>query len=163
MGRAANAPSDGTGLRVVVVRSRFNDGVTQRLLEGALAALRAQGVADDRLQVIEVPGAVELAFAAKLAIGRRQADAVICLGAVIRGETDHYDHVCRMAADSIARVALDTGVPVAFGVLTCDTLEQALARSGAGAGNRGHDAALVALEMANLVRSAGKPSNMKGA
>ena len=148
------APCDGAGLKVAVVRSRFNDLVTQRLLEGALTALREHGVAERDVFVIEVPGAVELAFAARLAIDRRKADAVVCLGAVIRGETDHYDYVCRIAADTISRVGLDTGVPVAFGVLTCRTLEQALARSGSGAGNRGHDAALAALEMVNLKKRA---------
>ena len=139
-------------MKVAVVRSRFNDLVTQRLLEGALESLRAHGVADGDVTVVEVPGAVELAFAARLAIARLKVDAVVCLGAVIRGETDHYDHVCRVAADSISAVALETSVPVAFGVLTCDELEQALARSGKGGGNRGGDAALAALEMANLRR-----------
>jgi 6,7-dimethyl-8-ribityllumazine synthase len=146
------APCDGHGLKVAVVRSRFNDLVTQRLLDGALETLRSKGVGEGDVAVVEVPGAVELAFAARLAIADLKVDAVVCLGAVIRGETDHYDHVCRLAADSIARVALETGVPVAFGVLTCDKLEQALARSGKGGGNRGGDAALAALEMANLRR-----------
>lgn len=146
------SPCDGRGLKVAVVRSRFNDLVTQRLLDGALEALRAEGVADGDVTRIEVPGAVELAFAAKLAILHQNVDAVVCLGAVIRGETDHYDYVCRIAADSIARVALETGTPVAFGVLTCQNVEQALARSGKGGGNRGGDAARAALEMANLRR-----------
>ena len=139
-------------MKVAVVRSRFNDLVTLRLLDGALESLRSHGVADGDVTVVEVPGAVELAFAARLAIAKLKVDAVVCLGAVIRGETDHYDHVCRVAADSISAVALETGVPVAFGVLTCDELEQALARSGKGGGNRGSDAALAALEMANLRR-----------
>jgi 6,7-dimethyl-8-ribityllumazine synthase len=146
------APCDGRGLKVAVVRSRFNDLVTQRLLDGALATLRSNGVQDGDVTVVEVPGAVELALAARLAIANLKVDAVICLGAVIRGETDHYDHVCRLAADSIGAVTRETGVPVAFGVLTCDELEQALARSGKGGGNRGGDAALAALEMANLRR-----------
>ncbi len=143
---------DGNGLRVAVVRSRFNDAVTARLLEGALEALRASGVADGDVSVLEVPGAVELAFAARLAAEKLGVDAVVCLGAVIRGETDHYDHVCRLAADTIARAAEETGVPVAFGVLTCEKLEQALARSGKGGENRGGHAALAALEMALLKR-----------
>ncbi len=156
------ATRDGDGLKLAVVRSRFNDLVTRRLLDGALAALRFHGVADASVLLIEVPGAVELALAAKLAIERERVDAVVCLGAVIRGETDHYDHVCRLAADSIARVSLESGVPVAFGVLTCNELEQALARSGGAAGNRGHDAALAALEMANLRRRIAKtPSSRK--
>ena len=161
MVRVDKAPCDGAGLTVAIVRSRFNDAVTRRLLDGALAALAEHGVAEERIRVIEVPGSVELAGAAKLAIERLSVDAVVCLGAVIRGETDHYDHVCRVTADSIARLSLETGVPVAFGVLTCDNLEQALARAGAAGGasvphgsgaDRGRDAALVALEMANLKR-----------
>jgi len=150
------APCDGRGLKVAVVRSRFNDLVTTRLLEGALETLRSNGVADGDVTVVEVPGAVELAEAARLAVARLHVDAVVCLGAVIRGETDHYDHVCRVAADTIARAAESTGVPVAFGVLTCGKLEQALARSGKGGGNRGSDAALAALEMANLHRTLGR-------
>lgn len=146
------APCDARGLKVAVVRSRFNDPVTARLLDGALAALRASGVAESDVSLLEVPGAVELAFAARLAVERLGVDAVVCLGAVIRGETDHYDHVCRMAADTIARAAEETGVPVAFGVLTCEKLEQALARSGKDGGNRGGHAALAALEMALLKR-----------
>jgi 6,7-dimethyl-8-ribityllumazine synthase len=155
MVRLEKASDEGEGLRVAIVRSRFNDLVTQRLLEGALAALREHGVAEECQLVIEVPGAIELALAAKLAVEREKVDAVVCLGAVIRGETDHYDHVCRAAADSIARVGLDSGVPVTFGVLTCGTVELALARSGQGSGNRGRDAALAALEMANLKRRLG--------
>jgi 6,7-dimethyl-8-ribityllumazine synthase len=151
------APCDGRGLKVAVVRSRFNDLVTQRLLDGALETLRSNGVADGDVSVVEVPGAVELAFAARLMIDSTKPDAVVCLGAVIRGETDHYDHVCRMASDSIAKVARATGVPVAFGVLTCSDLDQALARSGKGGGNRGSDAALAALEMANLRRRLAAP------
>jgi 6,7-dimethyl-8-ribityllumazine synthase len=164
MVRLENTPgdgkSDGARLRIAVIRSRFNEKITQRLLDGALAAFRERGIAGDRLLVLEVPGAVELALAAKLAIEHEHVDAVVCLGAVIRGQTDHYDHVCRIAGDSIARVALDTGVPVSFGVLTCEDEEQALARSGSpggaakhgGGSNRGHDAACAALEMAYLHR-----------
>ncbi len=158
MVRIEKTPCDGSGgaagrpLRIAVVRARFNDLVTRRLLDGALEALHEHGVTEEQTLVIEVPGAVELALAAKLAIDHQGVDAVVCLGAVIRGETDHYDYVCRIAADSLSRLAVESGVPVAFGVLTCDKLEQALARSGSGSGNRGHDAALVALEMANLER-----------
>jgi 6,7-dimethyl-8-ribityllumazine synthase len=100
---------DAKGLRVAVVRSRFNEPVTARLLEGALEALRASGVADGDVSVLEVPGAVELAFAARLAVEKLGVDAVVCLGAVIRGETDHYDHVCRIAADTIARASPRAG------------------------------------------------------
>jgi 6,7-dimethyl-8-ribityllumazine synthase len=148
------APSipDGRGLRVAVVRSRFNHEVTERLLAGARAALEQAGVAEARIRLVEVPGAVELPLAAQILIERGRIDAVICLGAVIRGETDHYEHVCRVAADGIQRISLKTGVPVGFGVLTCESLEQALARAGDGADNRGFHAALAALEMALLKR-----------
>ena len=149
------APCDGRGLRVAVVRSRFNDAVTARLLEGALEALRASGVADGDVSLLEVPGAVELAFAARLAAEKLGVDAVVCLGAVIRGETDHYDHVCRIAADTIARASEETGVPVAFGVLTTDTEEQAFERAGGAEGNKGADAALAAIELASLMRKLG--------
>ena len=152
MVRLEPAARDGRHLRIAVIRSRFNATITQRLLDGALAALREAGVAPSRTHRIEVPGAVELAFAADLAIRRYKVDAVVCLGAVVRGETDHYDYVCRIAADSISRLAIERKIPIAFGVLTCATMRQALARSGKGKSNRGRDAALVALEMAQLVR-----------
>jgi 6,7-dimethyl-8-ribityllumazine synthase len=142
-----------SALRIAVVRARFNPAATERLLAGALAKLRAEGVPDAQTFVVEVAGAVELALAADEAIRSLKVDAVVCLGAVIRGETDHYDHVCRMAADSIARVALERRVPVAFGVLTCDREEQALARAGGAEGDRGADAVATALEMAELLRA----------
>jgi 6,7-dimethyl-8-ribityllumazine synthase len=151
------ARADGHDLRVVVLRSRFNELVTQRLLDGALQALHAAGVAATQLQILEVPGSVELPLAARWLAERGGVDCIVCLGAVIRGETSHYDHVCRLAADGIQRVSLDTQVPIGFGVLTCETMEQALERSGVGAANRGHDAALVALEMAQLRRHLAMP------
>lgn len=142
----------GGGVRVAIVASRFNDLVTRRLLDGALDALRRTGVDPDDVGVAWVPGAVEIPLAAKrLAAGGRY-DAVITLGAVIRGATSHYDHVCSMVATGVARASADTGVPVVFGVLTTDTIEQALERAGTKAGNRGADAAHVAVEMATLLR-----------
>ncbi len=144
--------TEGKGLCIAVVRSRFNERITQRLLEAALGTLREHGVADGSIVLVEVPGAVEIPLAVDLLLKHRKFDAVLCLGAVIRGDTPHFDYVCQMASQGIQQVSLQHGVPIAFGILTCDTLEQALARTGAGAANRGVDAALTALEMANLTR-----------
>lgn len=145
----------GAGRRVAVVVSRFNDEVTGRLLEGALGALRGAGVRDEDLRVVRVPGAFELPFAAQALARAGGWDAVVALGAVIRGDTDHYDYVCSAAQQGCLRVGLDTGVPVAFGVLTCDTDEQAAERAGGPHGNKGADAALAALEMADLAARVG--------
>lgn len=141
----------GEGRRIAVVCSRFNDEVTSRLLDGALQALRGAGVAEDDLLVVHVPGAFELPFAADAVAESGAWDAVVALGAVIRGETDHYDHVCAAAAQGLLRVGLDTGVPVLFGVLTCDTDAQALERSGGAHGNKGADVALAALRMCSVL------------
>ncbi len=141
----------GAGRRIGVVCARFNEDVTSRLLEGALTALRGAGVEEKDVHVAMVPGAFELPFAALEMIRARGVDAVVALGAVIRGETDHYDHVCRAAQEGLLEVGLDTGVPVLFGVLTCDNDEQALARSGGSQGNKGADVALDALRMADLL------------
>jgi len=153
MVRIVSQPGIRASLRLALVRARFNEEVTQRLLDGARKAALGAGVTEEHTFVIEVPGAVELGFAADRAIRVLGVDAVVCLGAVIRGETSHFDHVCSIAADSIARVMLDRGVPVAFGVLTCDTEEQALARAGGAAGDKGADAVATALEMVDLARA----------
>lgn len=137
--------------RFAVVRSRFNEGVTERLLAGAIACLSAHGVADDDIDVISVPGAWELPFAASLAARRGEYAGIVAIGCVIRGDTPHFDYVAGPAADGLARVALDTGVPVAFGLLTTETAEQAFDRAGGRQGNKGWDAALSALELADLV------------
>jgi 6,7-dimethyl-8-ribityllumazine synthase len=138
--------------RFALVAARFNQFVVEHLVGGALDGLKRHGVADDRIDLVWVPGSYELPLVAKrLAAGGRYA-ALICLGAVIRGDTDHYDHVAGEAAKGIAQAALTTGVPVIFGVLTCDTLEQAINRAGAKAGNKGFEAALTAIEMVNLLR-----------
>lgn len=138
---------------MAIVAARFNSVVVDKLLQGALQALHAQGVRDENLTVVRVPGAFEIPLMAKkLACGGRH-DAVIALGAVIRGETPHFEFVARECAHGLSRVALDTGLPVTFGVLTCDTLEQALARAGGSAGDKGADAALAALQMAGLLRA----------
>lgn len=145
--------SDGAGLRVAVAVANFNDFITSRLLEGARAALARSGVREDDITIARVPGAFELPLVAKRLAESGQQDAVICLGAVIRGETDHYEHVAGEAAKGIANAALSSGVPVIFGVLTTDTLEQAINRAGGKSGNNGYNAGLAAVEMANLTRA----------
>ncbi len=144
--------SEGAGLRVCVVVSRWNSFVTGKLLSGAVAALQQSGLADEDITVAHVPGAFEVPTAARWAAESGRFDAVVCLGAVIRGETAHFEYVAGGAAEGIARVALDTGVPVIFGVLTVETVEQALSRAGGKDGNKGEEAALAAIEMANLRR-----------
>ena len=138
--------------RFALVAARFNSAVVDSLVAGALEALKRHGVADDAIDVVRVPGSYEIPPVAKRLAGSGKYAAVICLGAVIRGDTDHYDHVAGAAASGIAQAALATGVPVIFGVLTCDTLEQAINRAGAKAGNKGFDAALAAIEMVNLLK-----------
>jgi 6,7-dimethyl-8-ribityllumazine synthase len=143
---------DASSLRVAIVVSRFNELITRQLLEGALDSLRRHGAHDGRISVAWVPGAFEIAAVARRLAGSGAFDAVICLGAVIRGATPHFDHVAAQAAGGVARAAYDTGVPVIFGVLTTDTIEQALERAGTKAGNKGADAAVAAIEMASLLR-----------
>jgi 6,7-dimethyl-8-ribityllumazine synthase len=142
----------GDGLRIGVVVSRFNDVVTGLLLEGTLERLAELGVDQASIIVAHVPGAFELPLVAQRLASSGDHDAVICLGAVIRGETDHHVHVGGQAAAGCQRVQLDTGVPVVLGVLTTDTLEQAMARAGGPHGHKGHDAAVAAVEMADLLR-----------
>lgn len=141
---------DGRGLRVAVVRASFNDRVVDGLLAGAQQALAAMGVSD--VTVVDVPGAFELPLAAKAAGASRQFDAVVALGAVIRGDTDHYEHIAREAAAGLQRAALDTGVPVAFGVLTVSEEAQALERSTPGPENKGAEAARAAVSMVHALR-----------
>jgi len=140
------------GLRFAIVVGRFNSFITERLLAGALDALRRTGCADEDIEIVKVPGSWEMPLIARELAGRKRHDAIICLGAVIRGDTPHFDYVAGEAAKGLAQVAADTGVPVAFGVLTCNTLEQAIDRAGAKGGNKGFDAAMTAVEMANLLR-----------
>jgi len=139
------------GRRIAVVVARFNVIVTRRLLDGAIEGLRAHGVADADVDVAWVPGAFELPVVARRLAASGTYDSVICLGAVIRGETSHFDHVAGQAATGIRETAVATGVPVVFGVLTTETLEQAMARAGGDHGNKGWDAAAAALEMASLL------------
>ena len=139
-------------MRLAVVVSRFNEVVTSRLLAGARTAIERHGVREEDVDVAWVPGSFELPLAARRLAESRRYDAVVCLGAVIRGETPHFEYVAGEAARGIADAARDTGVPVIFGVLTTDTLEQALERAGGKTGNKGYDAAVNAIEMANLLR-----------
>jgi 6,7-dimethyl-8-ribityllumazine synthase len=145
----------GEGLRFALVVGRFNELISLRLYEGALDCLRRHEVADSAVDTAFVPGAFELPLVARKLAERGQYDAVICLGAVIRGSTPHFDYVAGEAAKGIAKVSLDTGVPVIFGVLTTDSIEQAVERAGTKAGNKGWAAASTALEMANLLKSMG--------
>lgn len=150
---AAAGGVDARGLRVATVAARFNERVTRLLVEGALATLSEHGVAGPDAPVYWVPGAFELPVVAKHLAECGQWDAVVCLGAVIRGDTPHFEYVAGACATGLARVALDTGVPVAFGVLTTEDLEQALARAGGAQGNKGAEAASTALETAALLRA----------
>lgn len=140
------------GMKLAIVAGRFNDFITNRLIEGALDAISRSGGDVETTTVVKVPGSFEIALAAKsLAVGKK-FDAVICLGAVIRGGTPHYEHVSNQMARGIAQVMLETGTPVAFGVLTADDLEQAIERAGTKHGNKGFEAASSAIEMANVLK-----------
>ena len=153
---------DGNGLRVGIVVARFNEAVTRSLLAGCTETLQRLGVGDDDMTVIWAPGAFELPFFARLLAGTGQVDAVICLGAVIRGDTSHYDHVCQRAATGIAAVADELEIPVTFGVLTTDTMEQAWARAGTKGPNKGAEAAMTAVECANAAAALAKAAEDAG-
>lgn len=155
MVRELTGPLEGGGLRFGVVVSRFNRSVTGSLLAGALEALAAHGVADDDVLVAHVPGAFEIPYAAKRMAHSGQYDALICLGAVVRGETPHFDYICAEVTRAIGRIMDAHRLPIAFGVLTTDTIEQALARAGEGHGNKGYEAAVTAIEMVRLCRLLG--------
>jgi 6,7-dimethyl-8-ribityllumazine synthase len=139
-------------LRFVLVAARFNEFVVEPLVRGALDALKRHGVPDKPIEIVRVPGAFELPIVVRKLAQSQRYDAIITLGAVIRGQTPHFDYVAGECASGISRIALEFGVPVAFGVLTTDTVEQAVDRAGGKAGNKGADCALVAIEMANLLR-----------
>jgi 6,7-dimethyl-8-ribityllumazine synthase len=150
--RHAQATPDGEGLRIGIALARFNQGVTDRLLAGALEALAKHGVAEDAIDVASVPGAFELPVCAQRMAVAGRYDALVCLGAVVRGETPHFEFVAGEAARGIAEVARRYDLPVAFGLLTTDTIEQAMARAGGERGNKGYEAAVTALEMVQLLR-----------
>ena len=138
------------GKKFALVVSRFNDFITEKLLSGALDALIRSGAADKDLEVVKVPGSFEIPLVAKKMAKSNRFDAVICLGAVIRGSTTHYDYVCAEVSKGVAAVAMESEIPVIFGVVTTETIEQAIERAGTKAGNKGWDAAIAAVEMANL-------------
>ncbi|MFX3623901.1 MAG: 6,7-dimethyl-8-ribityllumazine synthase [Ectobacillus sp.] len=142
----------GTGLKVAIVVSRFNEFITSKLLGGALDGLKRHGVEEEKIDVVWVPGAFEIPLIAKKLAAGGKYDAIITLGTVIRGATTHYDYVCNEVAKGVASVSLQTEVPVIFGVLTTETIEQAIERAGTKAGNKGWEAAVSAIEMANLNR-----------
>lgn len=139
-------------LRFAIAASRFNETIVDALVRGAIDALRRHGVSEKDIELVRVPGAFDLPLATRRLAASRRYDAVIALGTVIRGATAHFEYVAGECASGLARVAADSGVPVAFGVLTTDTIEQAIERAGSKAGNKGADAALAAIEMANLMR-----------
>ncbi len=147
----------GAGLRFGIVASRFNEFITNKLLEGAMDALIRHGVVEEDVELALVPGAYELPLVAKRMAQSGKYSGVICLGAVIRGATPHFEYVAAEVSKGIALVALETGLPVMFGVVTADNLEQAIERAGTKAGNKGYDAAVGAIEMANLLREMGGP------
>jgi 6,7-dimethyl-8-ribityllumazine synthase len=153
MGKKFEGVPDGKGRKFALVVSRFNEFVTGRLRDGAFDCLLRHGAAAADVDEISVPGAFEIPLAAKTAAASGRYDAVICLGAVIRGATPHFDYVAGESARGVARVSTETGVPAIFGVLTTDSVEQALERAGSKGGNKGWDAALAALEMASVLES----------
>ncbi len=154
---------DAAGLRIGVVASQFNNFITDRLLAGTLDALQQAGATEEQIQIVRVPGSFELPIVAKKLAASGRFDSIICIGCVLRGETSHYDVVVSETARGIQLAQLDTGVPLIFCVLTCDTLEQAIDRAGLKSGNKGYEAGLAAVEMAQLVRKiAGEPTAASG-
>ena len=141
-----------------IIASRFNDFITARLVDGALDALVRSGASDADITLVKVPGAYEIPLVAQKMANQKKYDAIICLGAVIRGATTHYDYVCAEVSKGIAAVSMDTGVPVMFGILTTETIEQAIERAGTKSGNKGFDVAMGAIEMANLCSDLGNKS-----
>ncbi len=140
------------GLKFGIVAARFNDFITSRLVEGALDGLQRHGAADADIEIVKVPGAYEVPLAAKMLAMSRKYNAIICLGAVIRGATPHFEYVSAEVSKGVASVSMESSIPVIFGVLTTDTIEQAIERAGTKSGNKGWDAALSAIEMANVMK-----------
>ncbi len=153
MERIYEGQLSGTGLKFTIIVSRFNDFISSRLLEGALDALKRNDVAAGDISIIKVPGSFEIPLAAQKAIQLLKPDAVICVGAVIRGATPHFDYVSAEVSKGIASVSMETGVPVLFGVITTENLEQAIERAGTKAGNKGFEVAVAAIETVNLFKS----------
>lgn len=143
---------DAKGLRIAVIVSRFNSFITERLLEGALDALKRHGLEEKQVDIYKVPGAFEIPLMAKVLAGKAELDGIICLGAVIKGATPHFHYVASEVAKGIAQVSLESGKPVSFGVITSENIEQAVERAGTKSGNKGFDAAVAIIEMANLLK-----------
>ena len=152
MAKIIQGDLSGKGLKIGIVAARFNDFITSRLVDGALDGLQRHGVAENDIDIVKVPGSYEIPLAAQILAQSRKYQAVICLGAVIRGATPHFEYVSAEVSKGVAAASLATGLPVIFGVLTTDTIEQAIERAGAKSGNKGWDAALSAIEMANVLR-----------
>ena len=152
MPKSVEGDLNGAGHKVGIVVSRFNDFITGRLVDGAVDCLLRHGVKDPDIEVVKVPGAFEIPMAAKRMIGKKKYDAILCLGAVIRGGTPHFEYIAGAAAKGIGTLALEASIPVLFGVLTTDNLEQAIERAGAKSGNKGWETALAAIEMINLYK-----------
>lgn len=159
MTRTFEGSFEGAHLRVAIVASRFNEALVERLVDGAVDCLVRHGVPDEYISTTWVPGAFELPMAAKRLAASGEVDAVVCVGAVVRGETPHFDFVAGAAAHGITDAALETGVPITFGVLTTDDADQASDRAGGKMGNKGAEAALAAIEMANLFAALPKPAS----
>lgn len=155
MAKTLEAHLNAEGKKFALVVSRFNDFITDKLLSGALDALIRSGAKDSDIQIVKVPGAFEIPLVAKKMATQKKVSAVICLGAVIRGATPHFDYISAEVSKGIAQVSLESGVPIIFGVVTTDTIEQAIERAGTKAGNKGWSAAMAAVEMANLLEVVG--------
>jgi 6,7-dimethyl-8-ribityllumazine synthase len=162
-GTEIRAAANAAGLRFALVVSRFNSFITDRLLAGAVDALESAGAEPDQITVVHVPGSFEIPLTAKKLAEAGRTDAVIAIGCILRGETAHFDYVASEVARGVQLAQLDTGIPVIFCVLTCDTLEQAIDRAGLKSGNKGHDAGLAAIEMANLSKKLRAPDASRGA
>ncbi len=162
-GKEIRAAANVAGLRFALVVSRFNSFITDRLLAGAVDALEASGADAENIVVVHVPGSFEIPLTAKKLAAGGRVDAVIAIGCILRGETAHFDYVASEVARGVQLAQLDTGIPVIFCVLTCDTLEQAIDRAGLKSGNKGHDAGLAAIEMANLSKQLRSADASRGA
>lgn len=141
--------------RIAIIAARFNESIVENLVAGAIDALRRHGAGDAQLQIIRVPGAFELPLVARRLAATRQIDGIVALGVVIRGATPHFDYVCSECASGLSRVSMEFDLPIGFGVLTCDTIEQAIERSGTKAGNKGADAAMATIEMISVLQQIG--------
>jgi len=148
-----NVVAESEKVKIGIIASRFNDFVVGRLVDGALDGLKRHNIKEENITLVKVPGAFEIPVIAKKMAEQKQYDAIICLGAVIRGATSHYDYVCNEVSKGIAQVSLEAGIPVLFGVLTTENIEQAVERSGSKAGNKGTECALAAIEMINVIKS----------